>query len=111
MISKRSILVSIGMKNACHIGMTSSSYNASILTKRADGDSVSPQVTIFTPLLSLLAAVVLLSSITPAIKYVFEHSDLHPIILATLRVTIGFFVLMLTTMVWDRGETKETVGH
>jgi len=54
---------------------------------------------------------VLLSSITPAIKYVFEHSALHPIALATLRVTIGFFVLMLATMLWDRGGAKEVVGR
>jgi drug/metabolite transporter (DMT)-like permease len=53
----------------------------------------------------------ILSSITPAIKYVFEHSDLHPIVLATLRVTIGFFVLMLTTMLGDRGGAKEVVGR
>jgi hypothetical protein len=88
--------------------VTSSFNNTSIFTKRADGARASPHTTSLIPLLCLLAAMVLLSSITPAIKYVFEHSDLH---LATLRVTIGFFVLTLTTMLWDRGGAKEVVGR
>ena len=79
-------------------------------TKRADGVLPSPQATSFPPLLCLLAAVVLLSSITPTIKYVFQHSDLQPIALASLRVLIGFFVLMLSTMLWDRRGAEEVVG-
>ncbi|MEP6886991.1 MAG: DMT family transporter [Nitrospirales bacterium] len=90
--------------------MNSSFNNTSNFTKRADGTLASPHATTLPPLICLLAAVVLLSSITPTIKYVFQHSDLHPIALASLRVTIGFFVLMLSTMLWDRGGTKEVAG-
>ncbi|WP_447984959.1 DMT family transporter [Nitrospira sp. Nam74] len=71
---------------------------------------MSPHATSFPPLLCLLAAVVLLSSITPTIKYVFQHSDLHPIALATLRVLIGFCVLMLSTILWDRRGVKDMAG-
>jgi drug/metabolite transporter (DMT)-like permease len=78
--------------------------------KRADGDPSSPGATSFPPILCLLAAVVLLSSITPAIKYVFQHSDLHPMALATLRVLIGFYVLMLSTMLWHRRGVKDMAG-
>jgi drug/metabolite transporter (DMT)-like permease len=60
----------------------------------------------FAPILCLVGAVILLSSITPVIKYVFQHSDLHPIGMAGFRVTIGFFFLFLSTLLWDRG----TVG-
>lgn len=56
----------------------------------------------FKPLLCLLSAVVLLSSITPVIKYVFQHSDMHPIGMAGLRVLIGFFFLLPITLLWDR---------
>jgi hypothetical protein len=90
--------------------MDSSFTNTSIFTKRADGPLASPHVTAFTPLLCLLTAVVLLSSITPTIKYVFQHSDLHPIALASLHVAIGFFVLMLSMMLWDRRGAKDVVG-
>ena len=79
-------------------------------TKRADGSLPSSQATSFPPLLYLLAAVVLLSSVTPTIKYVFQHSDLHPIALASLRVAIGFFVLLVSTMLWDRRGVKDIVG-
>ena len=91
--------------------MDSSFNNTSIFTKRADRILASPHATSFTPLACLLAAVVLLSSITPTIKYVFQHSDLHPIAMAGLRVMIGFFFLLLSTMLWDRGGTKDLAGH
>ena len=84
--------------------------NTSNFTRRADGSAGSSQATIFTPLICLLAAVVLLSSITPAIKYVFQHSDLHPIVLGSLRVLIGFFVLFFSTLLWDREGTRDVVG-
>jgi len=90
--------------------MESSLNNTSIITKRADGVLAPPHAIVCTPLLCLLAAVVLLSSITPAIKYVFQHSDLHPIALAGFRVTIGFVFLFLSTMLWDRRSTKHVVG-
>jgi drug/metabolite transporter (DMT)-like permease len=64
----------------------------------------------FAPILCLLAAVILLSSITPVIKYVFQHSDLHPIGIAGFRVTIGFFFLLLSTLLWDRGQVGEAKG-
>jgi drug/metabolite transporter (DMT)-like permease len=59
------------------------------------------------PLLSLFAAVLLLSSITPVIKYVFQHSALHPISLATLRVIIGFVFLAVITLWWDHGRPRQ----
>ena len=90
--------------------MESSFNNTSIFTKRAGGVLAPSHVISFTPLLYLLAAVVLLSSITPAIKYVFQHSDLHPIALAGFRVTIGFVFLFFSTMLWDRRNTKDVVG-
>jgi drug/metabolite transporter (DMT)-like permease len=90
--------------------MASSINNPSIFTKRADGILASSHATSFPPLLCLLAAVVLLSSITPSIKYVFEHSGLHPIAMAALRVTIGFYFLVFSTMLWDRSSARDVVG-
>jgi drug/metabolite transporter (DMT)-like permease len=54
------------------------------------------------PLLCLVGVVLLLSSVTPVIKYVFQHSHLHPIRLASFRVMIGFLVLLTITWLWDR---------
>jgi len=62
----------------------------------------SKAVPALSPLLCLLGAVVLLSSITPVIKYVFQHSELHPIGMAGFRVTIGFFFLFVSTLLCDR---------
>lgn len=90
--------------------MASSLNNTSILTKRTDRVLAPPDTIACTPLLCLLAAVVLLSSIAPAIKYVFQHSDLHPLALAGFRVTIGFVFLFLSAMLWDRRSTKDAVG-
>lgn len=53
------------------------------------------------PLLCLLGVVVLLSSVTLIIKYVFQHSDVQPLGLAQIRVTIGFIFLAAVTLVWD----------
>ncbi|HKN85395.1 MAG TPA: DMT family transporter [Nitrospiraceae bacterium] len=88
--------------------MESSFNNPSILTQRADGVAPSRAIS-FSPLLCLLAAVVLLSSITPAIKYVFEHSSMDPVALAAFRVTVGFFVLFFSTILWDRGRASDMV--
>src|SRR5690349_6003605 len=63
-------------------------------------------VSALSPVLCLLGAVVLLSSVTPIIKYVFQYSELHPIGMAGFRVTIGFSFLLLSTLLCDRG----TVG-
>lgn len=54
------------------------------------------------PLLCLVGVVLLLSSVTPLVKYVFQHSHLHPIRLAYFRVMIGFLVLLTITWLWDR---------
>ena len=54
------------------------------------------------PLVCLVGVVLLLSSVTPVIKYVFQHSHLHPIRLASFRVMIGFLLLLTITWLWDR---------
>ena len=54
------------------------------------------------PLLCLVGVVLLLSSVAPVIKYVFQHSHLHPIRLASFRVMIGFLALLTITWLWDR---------
>src|SRR4029079_13989126 len=54
------------------------------------------------PLLCLVGVVLLLSSVTPLVKYIFQHSHLHPIRLASIRVMIGFLVLLTITWLWDR---------
>ena len=55
------------------------------------------------PLLCLVGVVLLLSSVTPVIKYVFQHSHLHPIRLASFRVMIGFLALLTITWLWEGG--------
>jgi drug/metabolite transporter (DMT)-like permease len=59
-------------------------------------------VTSFVPLACLVAVILLLSSITPVIKYTFQHSTLQPIGLACFRVFIGFIFLFTITWLWDR---------
>ena len=54
------------------------------------------------PLLCLVGVVLLLSSVTPLVKYIFQHSHLHPIRLASFRVMIGFLALLTITWLWDR---------
>ena len=44
------------------------------------------------PLACLVGVVVLLSSVTPVIKYVFQHSHVQPLGLACFRVMIGFLL-------------------
>jgi len=56
---------------------------------------LSTHATPVVPLFCLAGVVLLLSSVTPVIKYVFQHSHLHPIGLASFRVTIGFLFLLL----------------
>ena len=53
------------------------------------------------PLLCLLGVVLLLTSVTLVIKYVFQHSDVQPMNLASVRVGIGFVLLLAMTLVWD----------
>lgn len=54
------------------------------------------------PLLCLAGVVLLLSSVTPVIKYVFQHSQLEPVGFACFRVTIGFLLLLGMTWLCDR---------
>ena len=54
------------------------------------------------PLACLVGVVVLLSSVTPVIKYVFQHSHVQPLGLACFRVMIGFLLLLSMTWLWDR---------
>src|SRR5690349_495858 len=54
------------------------------------------------PLACLIGVVLLLSSVTPVVKYVFQHSHVQPIGLASFRVMIGFLLLLSMTWLWDR---------
>ena len=54
------------------------------------------------PLACLVGVVVLLSSVTPVIKYVFQHSHVQPLELACFRVMVGFLLLLAITWLWDR---------
>jgi drug/metabolite transporter (DMT)-like permease len=54
------------------------------------------------PLACLVGVVLLLSSVTPVIKYVFQHSHVQPLGLASFRVMIGFLLLLVMTSLWDR---------
>lgn len=53
------------------------------------------------PLLCVLGVVVLLSSVTLVIKYVFQHSAVPAMSLAMARVAIGFVLLSAMTLLWD----------
>ena len=65
-------------------------------------DSGSPHSTHLVPVACLIGVVLLLSSVTPVIKYVFQHSHVQPIGLACFRVIIGFLFLLAITWLWDR---------
>ena len=54
------------------------------------------------PYLCLMSAVILLSSITPVMKYLFQHTDVQPIGMAGIRVAIGFAVLLGISLVKER---------
>ena len=54
------------------------------------------------PLACLVGVVILLSSVTPVVKYVFQHSHVQPLGLACFRVMIGFLLLLAITWLWDR---------
>jgi len=53
------------------------------------------------PVLCLLGVVVLLSSITPMMKYVFQHSSLTFLSIASGRIIIGFLFLAAITVCLD----------
>src|SRR5215208_6798052 len=67
------------------------------------GESHPPlkQATPAVPLLCLLGVVLLLSSVTLVIKYVFQHSPVQPMSLAMIRVAIGFVFLFAIALLWD----------
>jgi len=65
----------------------------------ADGGVATTSVV---PFVCLLGVVLLLSTITLSVKYVFQHSGVQPIELAWFRVMIGFALLCSVTLVWDR---------
>lgn len=65
-------------------------------------NDISKKVTPIVPLVCLFAVILLLSSVTLVIKYVFQHSNLQPIGLAYFRVMIGFLFLFGITLFWDR---------
>ena len=54
------------------------------------------------PVLCLLGVVALLSSITPTMKYVFEHSTLTFLSVAGCRIVIGFLFLAAVSACLDR---------
>src|SRR5262249_56837418 len=64
--------------------------------------SASRKTSTIAPLACLFAVVLLLSSVTLVIKYVFQHSAMQPIGLARFRVLIGFVILLAITLFWDR---------
>jgi drug/metabolite transporter (DMT)-like permease len=63
---------------------------------------LSTRTTAVVPLTCLVGVVLLLSSVTPVVKYVFQHSHLQPVGLACFRVVIGFLFLFAMTWLWDR---------
>ena len=65
-------------------------------------NDMSTKVTPVVPLVCLFAVILLLSSVTLVIKYIFQHSSLQPIGLAYFRVMIGFLFLFGVTLLWDR---------
>ena len=67
----------------------------------ADSETSKPD-TSFIPLACLLGVVVLLSSVTPVVKYIFQHSTFEPIGLAYFRVVTGFVFLLAITWLCDR---------
>lgn len=64
----------------------------------AQAKSSSSQVA---PILCLLGVVVLLSSITPTMKYLFQHTTLGFQSIATARIVIGFVFLVAVTVSLD----------
>ncbi len=54
------------------------------------------------PYICLVSAVILLSSITPVMKYLFQRTDMQPIGMAGIRVAIGFAVLLGISLVKER---------
>jgi len=64
--------------------------------------STSKKMASIVPMACLFGVVLLLSSVTLVIKYVFQHSGMQPAGLAWFRVMIGFVSLFAITLFWDR---------
>ena len=74
-------------------------------------DGMSKRTTHVVPLACLFAVILLLSSVTLVIKFVFQHSSIQAIELACSRVMIGFLFLLTITLLWDRrGLLSLTIG-
>ena len=54
------------------------------------------------PYVCLISAVIVLSSITPTMKYLFQHTEIHPIGMAGIRVAIGFGLLLAISLMKER---------
>jgi len=65
----------------------------------------------FVPTLCLIGVIVLLSSITPAIKYVFQQGALDVLGLAVGRVFIGFLILAIITSRIDPTGLRSLCGR
>jgi len=73
-----------------------------MFTSQTTADGLPKHTTTVVPLACLIGVVLLLSSVTPVIKYVFQHSHVQPVGLASFRVMIGFLLLLSMTWLWDR---------
>jgi drug/metabolite transporter (DMT)-like permease len=71
-------------------------------TSEDTADRLPKHASAVVPLACLIGVVLLLSSVTPVIKYVFQHSHVQPIGLASFRVMIGFLLLFSITWLLDR---------
>ena len=71
-------------------------------TGLAAGKGPAKQRALVVPLVCLIGVVVLLSSVTPVVKYVFQHSHIQPMGLAWFRVMIGFVFIFAVTWLCDR---------
>jgi drug/metabolite transporter (DMT)-like permease len=69
----------------------------------SDSDPAQPKASSsqVVPVLCLLGVVILLSSITPTMKYVFQHSSLSFLSIANGRIIIGFLFLAAITACLD----------
>lgn len=89
-------------------GTVVASHHPPEQARRATDHSVSQLV----PLLCLFGVIVLVSTITPAIKYTLQHSTLDFLQIAGNRIVIGFVVLAGITMWFDaQGIRALTAGH
>ncbi len=70
-----------------------------------------PSTSRFQPYVCLVSAVTLLSSITPAMKYVLQHSGVLPIGMACIRVAIGFVFLFAISVYKERRELTSLGPH